>query len=140
MNQPDIGRILTTARRIALVGASDNPERPAWQIMMFLLQHGYEVIPVSPRVAGKTLAGQLGYASLDQVLGHIDIVDVFRNPEVVPAIAEQAVAHGADVLWLQPGTFNPEAEELASKAGLTVVADKCTKIEIMKLGLPPLTA
>ncbi|WP_294901928.1 CoA-binding protein [Tatumella sp. UBA2305] len=140
MNQSDIGVILTKARRIALVGASDNPERPAWQVMMFLLQHGYEVIPVSPRVAGKTLAGQPGYASLEQVPGHIDIVDVFRNPEVVPAIAQQAIAHGAEVLWMQPGTYNHEAEELAREAGLSVVADKCTKIEIMKRGLPPLTA
>ncbi len=140
MGISEISEILTTARRIALVGASDNPQRPAWQVMMFLLHHGYEVIPVSPRVAGKTLAGQQGYASLDDVPGHIDIVDVFRNPEVVPAIAGQAIAHGADVLWLQPGTVNPLAVELASQAGLTVVEDKCTKIEIMRLGLPPFSA
>ncbi|MBS0892453.1 CoA-binding protein [Tatumella sp. JGM130] len=138
MNDSDIRKILTGTRRIALVGASDNPQRPAWQVMMFLLQHGYQVIPVSPRMAGKTVAGQQGYASLDEVPGSIDMVDVFRNPEVVPAIATRAIARQIPVLWLQPGTVNPQVVNIARQAGLIVVENKCTKIEINRLEIPPL--
>jgi Predicted CoA-binding protein len=135
MTENDIADILTTTRTIALVGASDKPDRPSYRVMKYLLDQGYHVIPVSPKVAGKELLGQKGYATLADVPEKIEMVDVFRNSDAALDVAKEAIAVGAKILWLQLGVINEEAEVLASDAGLKVVMDRCPAIELPRLGL-----
>lgn len=135
MKEASIAEILTTTHTIALVGASDNPERPSYRVMAWLLEQGYHVIPVSPKVAGKTLLDQQGYATLGEIREKVDMVDVFRNSDAVWRIAKEAIAIGAKTLWMQLGVINEQAAALARDAGLNVVMDKCPAIEIPRLGL-----
>ncbi len=135
MNDELIRSVLTDTRHIALVGASDKPERASYQVMTYLLAQGYKVTPVSPKLAGKTLLGQQGYASLAEVPDKIDMVDVFRNSEAAWEVAQEAIAVGAKTLWLQLGVINEPAAVLARDAGLTVIMDRCPKIDIPRLGL-----
>ncbi|WP_426607198.1 CoA-binding protein [Pantoea anthophila] len=135
MNDQTIREVLTRTQRIALVGASDRPERPSYGVMKYLLDQGYDVIPVSPKLAGKMLLGQQAYASLADVPGHIDMVDVFRNSEAAWGVAQEAIAVGAKTLWLQLGVINEQAAVLAQDAGMTVIMDRCPKIEIPRLGI-----
>lgn len=122
--------MLSETFTIALVGASDQPERASYQVMAYLLKQGYRVIPVSPKVAGKMLPGQRGYATLAQIPEPIDMINVFCRSNVAPAIAREAVAIGAKTLWLQLGIVSKEAESIARAGGLRVVMDRCPKIEI----------
>ncbi|MDJ0475957.1 CoA-binding protein [Pantoea eucalypti] len=135
MNDQTIRDVLTRTQRIALVGASDRPERASYGVMKYLLDQGYDVIPVSPKLAGKTVLGQQGYASLADVPGGIDMVDVFRNSEAAWGVAQEAIAVGAKTLWLQLGVINEQAAVLAQDAGMTVIMDRCPKIEIPRLGI-----
>ena len=132
MKENDIVEILTTTRTIALVGASDKPDRPSYRVMKYLLDQGYHVIPVSPKVAGKTL---LGHATLADVPEKVDMVDVFRNSEAAWGVAQEAIAIGAKTLWMQLGVINEQAAVLARDAGLKVVMDRCPAIDIPRLGL-----
>ncbi|OIX93833.1 CoA-binding protein [Pantoea sp. Ae16] len=137
MNDQTIRDVLMNTRRIALVGASDKPARPSYGVMRYLLDQGYEVIPVSPKLAGQQLMGQTAYASLAEIPGKIDMVDVFRNAEAAWEVAQDAIAIGAKTLWLQLGVINEQAAVLASDAGLTVIMDRCPKIEIPRLNITP---
>ncbi|WP_205438394.1 CoA-binding protein [Edwardsiella tarda] len=135
MEDEALTQILRRVRHIALVGASDKPERASYRVMAYLLAQGYRVTPISPKLAGQTLLGQRVYATLEEVTQPIDMVDVFRNADAAYGIAQQAIAVGASVLWLQLGVISPEASALAQAAGLQVVMDRCPKIEIPRLGL-----
>ncbi len=109
--------------------------RPSYKVMAYLLEQGYQVIPVSPKLAGQTLLGQRVYAQLADIPQPVDIVDVFRNAEAAYDIAQEAIDIKAKVLWLQLGVINEQAKVLAEEAGLEVVMDRCPKIEIPRLGL-----
>ncbi|WP_448665604.1 CoA-binding protein [Serratia plymuthica] len=135
MQDNEIASLLQQMKTVALVGASDNPARASFGVMAYLLSQGYQVAPVSPKLAGQTLLGQQVYAKLADIPHSIDMVDVFRNSEAAYAVAQEAIAIGAKALWLQIGVINEQAEALANEAGLKVVMDRCPKIEIPRLGL-----
>jgi predicted CoA-binding protein len=120
-------RILERCRNIAMVGLSSNPFRPSHFAAIYLLAEGYNVIPVNPRE--KEVLGRKSYASLRDIPGPVEVVDIFREPAAVPAIVEEAIAVGAKVVWMQLGVIHEEAAEAARKAGLEVVMDRCMKIE-----------
>lgn len=135
MSDKTIADVLTSTKTIALVGASDNPGRPSYGVMAYLLSQGYQVTPVSPKLAGTQLLGQTVYAELADIPYPIDMVDVFRNAGAAWGVAQEAIAIGAKSLWLQIGVINEQAAVLAAEAGLKVVMDRCPKIEIPRLGL-----
>ena len=122
-------RILTENRSIAMVGLSADPMRPSHFAAIYMQSEGYDNIPVNPRYAGETILGQTVYATLEEIPGPVDIVDVFRRAEEAPAIAQSAIDIGAKVFWMQLGVINEEAARQARQAGLEVVMDRCVKIE-----------
>ncbi len=126
-----IRRILSSYKTVAMVGLSANWHRPSNFAAKYLLDHGFRVIPVNP--AYDEVLGQRCYPSLREIPEPVDVVDVFRKPEDVPPIVEDAIAIGAKVLWLQIGVIHPEAMARAEQAGLEVVADRCMKIEYARL-------
>lgn len=126
-------RIYRETRTIAMVGASPSWIRPSYFVMRYLQQKGYRVIPVNPRAVGSPILGEDVYPDLESIPIPVDVVDVFRRPEEVPAIATSAVAIGAKVLWLQLGIRSPEAATIAGIAGLAVIEDHCMKIEFGRL-------
>ncbi len=119
----EIRDILRTARTVAVVGLSDSPDRPSHGVAAYLKAHGYRIIPINPGV-GEVL-GEKAYARLEDVPEKIDVVDVFRRPEHVPAIVDSAIAVGAKVVWLQDGIVHEAAAAKARAAGLRVVMDRC---------------
>lgn len=127
--------ILQNVRTIALVGASSNEVRPSYFVMKYLIDKGYEVIPVNPGLAGQTLLGQTVYATLKDIPKPIDMVDIFRNSEAAGPITDEALALDPrpKVIWMQLSVRNDEAAARAETAGLRVVMDRCPKMEYGKL-------
>ena len=136
-NPPDdtLRQILTEARTIAMIGASSNPDRPSYAIMKLLLDVGFTVFPVNPKET--EILGQRAYPALRDIPVRVDIVDVFRKSEDTPAIADEAVAIGAKVLWLQAGVTSEDAAARATAGGLTVIMDRCIGATFRLLGVPP---
>lgn len=131
----DIKALLEGARTIALVGASDRPDRPSYRVMAMLQEHGYRVIPVNPQITGEHLHGEFVFRELAQIGEPIDIVDIFRRPLAAGEAVDEAIAVGAKAVWMQLGVINEEAAARAEAAGLTVVMDRCPAIEIPRLGV-----
>jgi len=132
----DIRELLATARTIALVGASDRPNRPSYGVMAALQRHGYRVIPVNPQITGEHVHGEFVFRELAQLGDPIDIVDIFRNSAAAGEVVDQAIATGAKAVWMQLGVVNHDAAERAEAAGLKVVMDRCPAIELRRLGVP----
>jgi uncharacterized protein len=122
-----IREILHTARTIAIVGLSANVLRPSNFVGFYLQRHGYRIVPVNPNE--REAVGEPAYAALSEIPFHVDVVDVFRASQFVPAIAEEAVKIGAGALWLQFGVISSQGAELAERGGLKVVMDRCMKVE-----------
>jgi hypothetical protein len=132
-----IADILRAARTFAFVGASANTSRPSYFAMKYLLGKGYRIIPVNPGIAGQQILGQQVYATLADIPGSVDVIDIFRTSEAALPIAREAIALkdrlGLEVLWMQLGVRNEEAAREAEAAGLKVVMNRCPKIEYGRL-------
>jgi uncharacterized protein len=134
----DIADLLTHTRTIAMVGASDRPDRPSYGVMKFLQDRGYRVLPVNPQITGEHVHGEYVWRELAQIEEPIDLVDIFRRPQAAGEAVDEAIAVGAKAVWLQIGVINEEAAARAEAAGLKVVMDRCPKIEIPRLGIAPI--
>lgn len=138
-NYPDalIARILRSVHSIAMVGASPNPARPSYFAMKYLLDKGFQIIPVNPGHAGKEILGQKVYAQIADLPPPVDMIDIFRNSAAAGPITDEAIAGkqrlGLKVLWMQLGVINEEAAKRAEAAGLTVIMNRCPKIEYGRL-------
>ncbi len=128
-----IRRILRSVDTIAMVGASANWNRPSYFAMKYLQEKGFRVIPVNPNAAGQEILGEKVYARLEDIPFPVDMVDVFRSSEEAGGVADAAVGIGAKVLWMQLGVRNDEAAARAEAAGLTVIMNRCPKIEYGRL-------
>lgn len=135
----EIKALLEGARTIAMVGASDRPDRPSYGVMKRLQDHGYRVIPVNPQITGEHVHGEFVFRELAQLGDLIDIVDIFRRPQAAGEAVDEAIAIGAKAVWLQLGVINEEAAARAEAAGLKVVMDRCPAIDIPRLGVAPIT-
>lgn len=133
----DIAALLNEARTIAMVGASDRPDRASHGVMSFLQSKGYRVFPVNPRITGLHVHGEYVWRELAQIGEPIDIVDCFVNSANVGSVVDEAIAVGAKAVWMQLGVVDEAAADRAEAAGLKVVMDHCPKIEFARLGLEP---
>jgi predicted CoA-binding protein len=124
--------ILKSVKTIAMVGASPDPTAFSYGVLRVLHETGYDMIPVNPREAGNEIRGLKVYASLEDIDRPVDMVEVFRSPDALYGVAEQAVAIGAKVLWAQIGVRDDAAARLAEDAGLKVVMNRCPKIELFR--------
>ena len=131
----EIADLLASTRTIALVGASDRPDRPSYGVMRFLQNQGYRVIPVNPQITGEHVHGEYIWRELSQIGEPIDMVDIFRRSEAAGEAVDAAIAAGARAVWMQLGVINHEAAARAEAAGLKVVMDRCPAIEIPRLGV-----
>ncbi|WP_153114766.1 CoA-binding protein [Rhodocyclus tenuis] len=124
-------RVLRDCRTIAVVGLSADAHRPSHEVAKYMQQRGYRIVPVNPKYS--EILGETCYPDLQSIPFPVDLVDVFRKPQDCVPIARDAAAIGARALWLQLGVINEEAQRIAEAAGLTVVADRCVKIEHARL-------
>jgi predicted CoA-binding protein len=131
----DIAQLLTETRTIAMIGASDRPDRPSYGVMRVLQSWGYRVLPVNPQITGEHVHGEYVWRDLAQIGEPIDMVDIFRRPQAAGDAVDEAIAAGAKSVWLQIGVINEEAAARAEAAGLKVVMDRCPAIELPRLGL-----
>jgi len=123
--------ILNKYRNIAVVGASSNPERPSHRVISYLMKHGYHVMPVNPNE--QKILGKTSYPNLSSIPEKVEVVDIFRRPEDVMPIVDEAIKIGAKVVWMQEGVINEEAAAKAGEAGLLVVMDKCMRKQHISL-------
>ena len=128
-----IAQLLVQVKRIALIGASAKPERPSHRVMQFLLDEGYEVLPINPGLAGQRLLGQTVCASRADLPTSVDMADIFRDAASLPEVAQDVVNTGIPAMWTQLGVVHTEAERTALDAGLKLVVDRCPAIEIPRL-------
>lgn len=133
----EIADLLSHTRTIALVGASDRPDRASNQVMKFLTERGYRVFPVNPQITGEHIHGEYVWRELSQIGEPIDMVDIFRNSRDAAEAVDQAIAVGARSVWMQLGVVNEDAAAKAEAAGLKVVMDRCPKIDIARLNIAP---
>ncbi len=137
LSDTDIAAILARVRSIAIVGASNNPERPSYGVMKFLMARGYTVYPVNPGLAGQDVLGRRVYAQLTDVPVGVDMVDIFRNSEAALSVVQDAIAAkdklGISVVWMQLGVIHQAAADAARAAGLAAVMDRCPAIELHRL-------
>jgi predicted CoA-binding protein len=131
----DIKALLEETRTIAMVGASDRPDRPSYRVMQTLQARGYRVIPVNPQITGEHIHGEFVFRDLSQLGDPIDMVDIFRNSAAAGEAVDQAIAAGAKSVWMQLGVINEEAAARAEAAGLKVVMNRCPAIELPRLGI-----
>ena len=136
----EIADLLSSVRTVAMIGASDRPDRPSYGVMKFLQDHGYRVIPVNPSITGEHIHGEFVWRELSQIGDPIDMVDIFRRSADAGEAVDQAIAAGAKAVWMQLGVVNADAAARAEAAGLNVVMDRCPKIEIGRLRLAPVAA
>jgi len=129
----ELKEALTSCRTICVVGISPDPYKPSYFVSDVLQSRGFKLYLVNPNYAGRTILGEKVYASIRDIPDEIDIIDVFRRPSAVPALADEARAKGFKVFWMQPGTESPEAIKQLDKEGYRVVAGRCTKIESSRL-------
>jgi uncharacterized protein len=122
----EIKDILTSAKTIAVVGLSDNPLRESYAIASEMQKHGYKIVPVNPNVT--EVLGEKAYASVTAIPHPVDIINIFRKSEALPAVVQDAVQTSAPVIWAQQGVYNEEAAEIAQSAGKTMVMDRCIKV------------
>ena len=134
-DEGEIRNLLGQPRRIAVVGASPNPARASNEVLAFLIRQGHDVIAVNPGHAGKTIHGAPVVATLADVEPPAEIVDIFRNSADAGAAVDEAIVHGAKAVWMQIGVIDEAAAQRAETAGLTVVMNRCPKVEIPRLGL-----
>jgi predicted CoA-binding protein len=123
----EVAEILKNYRTVAVVGLSGDPARPSYQVAQYLKQHGYRIIPVNP--ACNEVLGEKCYPSLKAIPFPVEVVDIFRKAEAIPAIVDEAIAVGARAVWMQLGLSEPQAAQKARNAGIKVVMDRCMKIE-----------
>jgi len=135
-DESGIRGLLLRTRRIAVVGASDRPERASHGVFGFLLARGYDAVPVNPMLAGREIHGRRVLADL-AAAAPLDMVDVFRRSAEAGAVVDEAIRLGARSVWLQLGVVDEAAAERARAAGVTIVMDRCPVIEWRRLGLPP---
>ncbi len=135
MTDDEIRDILLSTRRVAVVGASDRPDRPSYGVSAFLVDRGYAIAPVNPGIAGRDLHGAPVVATLDAA-APLDMVDVFRRSQDAGAVVDAAIWLGANTIWLQLGVIDDAAGARARAAGLRFVQDRCPVIEWRRLGLP----
>ncbi len=131
----DVRTILTTTRRIAVVGLSHKPERPSHGVAAFLIGRGFDVVGVNPGLAGQAVLGRPVVATLAEA-GPLDMVDIFRDSAAAGAVVDEAIRLGARTVWMQLAVIDGAAAERARAAGLQVVMDRCPAIEWRRLGLP----
>ena len=139
-NDDDIRRLLEESRTIAVVGASDRPERASYGVMRALQDHGYRVLPVNPNITGEHVHGEYVWRELGQIGVPIDIVDIFRRSDAAGEAVDQAILAGAKAVWLQLGVIDEAAARRAEAAGLKVVMDHCIKIELRRLDVAPIAS
>ena len=130
--EPEITAILQNYRVVAVVGLSPKPERPSYQVAQYLQNHGYRIVPVNPGC--REILGEKCYPSLKDIPFPVEVVDIFRQVDAIPAIVDEAIAVGAKAVWLQLGLEEPQSAQKARQAGLQVVQNRCMKVEHAALG------
>jgi predicted CoA-binding protein len=130
--EQEVAAILQGYRVVAVVGLSEDPGRPSYQVAQYLKNHGYRIVPVNPGC--QEVLGEKCYAGLRDIPFPVEVVDIFRKVDAIPAIVDEAIAMGAKAVWLQLGLEDPQSAQKAEKAGLRVVMNRCMKIEHAALG------